>query len=662
MTLDTAVVRTLVGHEILMLLRDRRTLLLSVVLPLLLMPLMMFGSQIMEKQRQQRLQTAEYSFIVTGPAADEVRPVIDRTLARLRQERNRDGSALRVAQSVSADPLGALKREEVDFLVEASKPADVPVITIVRRGASERSSRAVTRWRDALRETRRESRAALLATAGLPVPVADVAILKDVSVASEGQVAGLTLGRLLTMMLLMFLLTGGSGVATDSLAGEKERGTLETLLTTAAGRTEIVTAKLLAVIIVALTTTVIQVGNLLVYVGFKIIPAGAGFSAAIHPAATALVLVLFLPLAALAASGLLLVSGHARSYKEAQFLFLPVFLGGMVPSLAAFLPGLTLRSAIAAVPIANVSVAVKEILTGRFDWPMLAVVFVVNTAAAAWLVRLTVRALSTERLIAPTATDNVAMLGGAPLFSRHLFRWFAVLWAVLIVTSSYLGEAHVRVQVSFNLLALFAGTVALVLWRYRLPPREALALRPVKPAVWLAVLIGAPAGLLTGIGVFRLAAFVFPVPPQMLEAFSKALLPDDFPLWQAVVFVAVLPGIVEELLFRGVFLHALVRRFHPVGAALAVGLMFGLMHVSLFRLLPTAYLGVLLASVTLVTGSVFPAMLWHFLNNLLGVSSSALDIPWGAFGLDVYGAAAVALALCAWILWRNRTPYPGLRW
>ena len=60
MTLDTGVVRTLVGHEILMLLRDRRTLLLSVVLPLLLMPLMLFGSQIMEKQRQQRLQTAEY--------------------------------------------------------------------------------------------------------------------------------------------------------------------------------------------------------------------------------------------------------------------------------------------------------------------------------------------------------------------------------------------------------------------------------------------------------------------------------------------------------------------------------------------------------------------------------------------------------------------------
>jgi sodium transport system permease protein len=661
-TLDTGVVRTLVGHEIRMLLRDRRTLLLSVVVPLLLMPLMMFGSQIMEKQRQQRLQTAEYSFIVSGPAADAVRPIVDRTLARLRQDRARDGSALRVAQSVSADAVGALKRGEVDFVVEASMPADIPVITVIKRGDLERSSRGAARWRDALRETRREARAALLTNAGLPVPVADVAILKDVSVASEGQVAGLTLGRLLTMMLLMFLLTGGSGVATDSLAGEKERGTLETLLTTAAGRTEIVTAKLLAVIIVALTTTVIQVGNLLVYVGFKIIPAGAGFSAAIHPAATALVLVLFLPLAALSASGLLLVSGHARSYKEAQFLFLPVFLGGMVPALAAFLPGLTLRSAIAAVPIANVSVAVKEILTGRFDWPMLAVVFVVNAAAAAWLVRLTVRALSTERLIAPTATDNVAMLGGAPLFSRHLFRWFAVLWAVLIVTSSYLGEAHVRVQVSFNLLLLFAGTVALILWRYRLPPREALALRPVKPAVWLAVLIGAPAGLLTGIGVFRLAAFVFPVPPQMLEAFSKALLPDDFPLWQAVVFVAVLPGIVEELLFRGVFLHGLVRRHHPVGAAIAVGLMFGLMHVSLFRLLPTAYLGVLLATVTLVTGSVFPAMLWHFLNNLLGVSSSALDIPWGAFGLDVYGAAAVALGLCAWILWRNRTPYPGLRW
>jgi len=660
-TLDAAVVRTLLGHEIRMLLRDRRTVLFSVVLPLMLMPLMMFGSQAMEKRRQQRLQAAEYSFIVTGPAADEVRPLIDRTMARLREERARGGEALRVAQSVSADAIGALKRGEVDFVVEASKTADVPVVTVVKRGDTERSSRAAARWRDALRETRRENRAALLATAGLPVPVAEVAVVKDAGIATQGQVAGLTLGRLLTLMLLMFLLTGGSSVATDSLAGEKERGTLETLLTTAAGRTEIVTAKLLAVVIVALTTTVIQVGNLLIYVGFKIIPAGAGFSAAIHPAATVVVLALFLPLAALAASGLLLVSGHARTYKEAQFLFLPVFLGGMVPALAAFLPGVALRSAIVAVPIANVSVAVKEILTGRFDWPMLVAVFVVNAAAAAWLVRLTVRALSTERLIAPTASDTMAALGGAPLFGRHVFRWFAVLFALLIVTSSYLGQAHVRVQVSFNLLLLFPGVAALALWHYRLAPRETLALRPVKPAVWLAVLIGAPAGLLTGIAVFRLAALLFPVPPQMLEAFSKALLPEDFPLWQAVLFVAVLPGIVEELVFRGLFLHGLTRRFHPVAAVVVVGLMFGLVHVSLFRLLPTAYLGMLLASVTLVTGSVFPAMLWHFLNNLLSVSSGALDIPWGSFGADVYGAAAAALALSGWILWRNRTPYPGLR-
>jgi sodium transport system permease protein len=688
MTLNTAVVRTLVRHEILMLVRDRRTVLFSVVLPLLLMPLMLFGSQIMEKQRQQRLETAQYSFILTGPASAAVRPYIDRTMARLREERAHDASVLRVAESVAADAIGALKREEVDFVVEAAMPVElpaakpaaagnrqgrsasgrenpapgVPVITVVSRGDSERSSRAASRWREALRETRREERARLLNGAGLPVGVAEVALVKDANVATEGQVAGLMLGRLLTMMLLMFLLTGGSSVATDSLAGEKERGTLETLLTTAAGRTEIVTAKLLAVIIVALTTTVIQVLNLLVYVGFKIIPAGAGFAAAIHPAATALVLVLFLPLAALAASGLLLVSGHARTYKEAQFLFLPVFLGGMVPSLAAFLPGLTLRSAIVAVPVANVSVAVKEILTGRFDWPMLAATFAVNTAAAAWLMRLTVRALSTERLVSPTQTDNVAILGGAPLFSRHVFRWFAVLWAVLILTSEYLGEAHIRVQVSVNLLILFAGTVALILFRYRLEPREALALRPVKPAVWLAVLIGAPAGLVTGIGLFRLAAFVFPVPQEWLEAFSKTLMPADFPIWQAVLFVAVMPGIFEELLFRGVFLHGLVGRFHPVGAVVGVGVMFGLMHVSLFRLVPTSYLGMLLAGVTLVTGSVFPAMLWHALNNLLGVSSSTLDIPWDSLGPDVYGAALAGLALCCWILWRNRTPYPGLRW
>ena len=128
-----------------------------------------------------------------------------------------------------------------------------------------------------------------------------------------------------------------------------------------------------------------------------------------------------------------------------------------------------------------------------------------------------------------------------------------------------------------------------------------------------------------------------------------------------LIFLAVLPGIMEELTFRGVLLHGLHNRLHPVALSLVVGLIFGLFHVALFRLAPTAFLGVLLSMVTLLTGSIFPAMLWHALNNALALLSGYHEFPvsdlhpvWYSFGL-------AGLLAAFWILWRNRTPYRGLR-
>jgi sodium transport system permease protein len=359
---------------------------------------------------------------------------------------------------------------------------------------------------------------------------------------------------------------------------------------------------------------------------------------------------------------LLLVSGYAGSYKEAQLYFFPVLLLGMVPALAPFLPGLALRSAIVVVPVANIAMAVKEILTGTYDWPMIAVAFLVTAAAAAWVSRVTARALATERLIAPAQAETPAALTGPASFPRHVVRWFAVMWAVLLIVSVNQNEGtDIRVQLAINLLGIFFGGTLLMLRKYRLDPKVALALRPVQPVVWLAVLLGAPAGLLTGIGVFRLANLVIPVPQKMMEGFSQALVPGDIPFWQLLLMLTILPGIFEELAFRGMLLHGLSRRLHPAGVALAVGIAFGMFHVSLFRLVPTAYLGVLFATVTLLTGSIFPAMLWHALNNAMGILAGKSEVPMYDLPPALYLASAAVLALCLWILWRTRTPYPGLR-
>src|SRR5262249_3928489 len=160
-------------------------------------------------------------------------------------------------------------------------------------------------------------------------------------------------GRGLTLLLLFFILTSGAVVASDSIAGEKERGTLETILSTAVNRMEILAAKGLVILAIALLITVIQVGNLLVYAGFRLLPVPPDLTAAVSPGVAALLVLLFLPVAALAASALLLISGFARTYREAQMYFVPALLIGLVPAVVPFLPGVPLRSILVLVPVAN---------------------------------------------------------------------------------------------------------------------------------------------------------------------------------------------------------------------------------------------------------------------------------------------------------------------
>jgi membrane protease YdiL (CAAX protease family) len=200
-----------------------------------------------------------------------------------------------------------------------------------------------------------------------------------------------------------------------------------------------------------------------------------------------------------------------------------------------------------------------------------------------------------------------------------------------------------------------------MLRRYNLDLRSALALRAPKPAVWLAVLFAVPSGILTASGLFRLANVFIPISPKMMREFDQAVIPADISPVQLLFFLCVLPAIFEEITFRGLLLHGLSRRLHPAVLALVVGVVFGLFHVALFRFAPTACLGILLATVTLLTGSIFPAMLWHCLNNATGVLAFKLQLPLEELDPLCYLLGTAILAASFWIIWRNRTPYPGLR-
>jgi ABC-type Na+ efflux pump permease subunit/membrane protease YdiL (CAAX protease family) len=670
--IGSPVTRAVLKLDLRLLIRDTRTLLMAVVLPVVILPIFLVLSQRSQEQAENRADARVFRAAWVGDALP--------ALADWRDQ----GAPDRLQWVPMEDPEmagAALETRELDVWIEtvhrgdpsaeAEAEAEGPTIRIHYRGDRDASGDAASLVRRSLLDYRETVRAELLATAGFPIPVEAILPLETVNLAPAEQVAGARLGLFLTPLLLLLVLIGGSVMALDGIAGEKERGTLLTLMASGAPRRDLILGKLGAVVAVGLGIGTIQIVNLWIAQTLFASGDGAGWGLSLAPGTAVALLLLYFPAVVLVGGVLLLSSAWSRSYKEAQLYFTPVMLLLLLPSLAGLLPDLTLRSAILLLPLANLSVGVRDLLAGQGDPLGLAAVWAVNALAAGWVLRRTVHTLEDEARLTGD-TSQAEFLGGPALWPRRVLVWVLVLWAAKFMLDVNLSVDDLRLSILLQVGVVFTLFPLLAIRVFRLNVREALSLRAPRPApqVWLAVLLGVPAGLICTQGVFHLVNQVIPVPTEVLERFGQAMAPGDIPGWQLLLLLALIPGITEELTFRGVILHGLRRRLRPLQLVLVMGLIFGIFHMAIFRIFPTGFLGGLLTAVTLMTGSIFPAIVWHTLHNGLAVGLSlwTSEAETGALGLggmaetlqgwfenpwsSLVGVPLLAFSL--WTLWRHR--------
>ena len=649
-------------HELRMVIRSRRTVVTALVLPAVLMPTMILGARYVQQQQTIRFDQTTFRYAVTGPWADQVRRLIDRykTAAEFRN--------FQIAEVSVSDPDSALDGKTLHFYIrtltaeDADKAAaaddddepqgsipgtqPAPVITgvpglqVVYRGSQEIGRRGAERMVDMMRAARRNESYSVMIQRGFPSHPEGILAMTASDVATESQISGSNLGRFFTVVLVVWLIAACSIVATDIIAGEKERGTLETLITSGVGRTEIVAAKHLAIWMVGLVITISQVLYALLYIRLRVIQLPANFAIDLSAQSIAQLFVLFVPLAAAIAAALLIVSAYARTYKEAQLHFFPLFLGSLVPALAAVLPGLKSRSIVALVPLANVSVAAREILTGRPDPLMIAVTALVTSLTAAALIRYSAKLLTREDIVVPSQHEQSALEGGERLFQRRVFRWFAVMWAVTFALAANVPQLQTpRAQTLFTQLVIFFLCSLLMVRKYRLNLREIVGIHRLRWPVWLAVLMAVPAAQVVAVALFRIMNTIIPTPTELLRQLQQKITPESLPLWQTYLLMALLPAICEELAFRGMLLYGLRNRFHPVVRCLVVGAVFGVFHYTLFRIAPTALLGVILSAIALMTGSILPGLLFHAANNSLAIWMETAGMNMNRFDWATYAAA-----------------------
>jgi len=370
-------IRIVYGKELRDSLRDRRTIISMIVVPVVVIPLMMSViAGLMFKTVTKAWQEIPRIMIIGGEnspkAISALREAIQFEIVPTREDFTNQIVEKKIRAAVKLPP-------DFDAAIASGETARVWIYEYsgeIKSGFAAESLNAFFRnLQDATVHKRLEAR-------GVPVAVLKPFTVGIQNVAPPAKVTGNLLGAILPYIIIMLCLTGAMYPALDLTAGEKERGTMETILCCPVGRTDLVLGKFLMVLTASLGTVLLS----LLSSGTTFVIAKRVMAASmLHSPISTLagmdmggftgVLLMLLPVAVFFSAILLMIGLFSKSFREAQSYCGPLMILAIVPMVIAMLPGIDLNASLAVVPLLNISLICKEMIGGTWHWGYIALIF-----------------------------------------------------------------------------------------------------------------------------------------------------------------------------------------------------------------------------------------------------------------------------------------------
>lgn len=372
---------TVFRKELLEVSRDRRTLIFMIAMPLLLIPLLIQITTDFVADAEQEAASATLDYAIFG---GEQLPGLAPALA----------STPGFAAATLDDPAGIQAaiddgRLDLALVVQPPGPGGQHVVELWYDNAPI-SSKVQSRTKVVLEGLGSDLRRARLAERGIDDPTEQQGVIEPVVMQPHGtapmrEVMGERVGGMLPYLFIIFCFMGSMYPAIDLAAGEKERGTLETLLLVPIPRGQVVLGKFLVVFTAGVVAALLSLVGLGGWLWWRSAELGGDLGAvlaAIGAADLLLIAAMLVPTAAIFASLLLGISIYAKSFKEAQSYIAPLNMLVILPAFLAMLPGIELDWTTASIPITNISLAIKELIKGTMDLSMLVAILGSSTLLA----------------------------------------------------------------------------------------------------------------------------------------------------------------------------------------------------------------------------------------------------------------------------------------
>jgi sodium transport system permease protein len=594
--------------------------------------------------------------------------------------------------------------ESGDRASTSSEPIEVPEPELLFDSGKDKSRAAHFQVERVLNAWKARVVRENLLAGRVPSNIARPFELKPRDVAERHQQQALVWSKVLPFVLFIWALTGAFYPAVDLCAGEKERGTLETLLSSPALRSEIVWGKLLTVMTFSTATALLNLLSLgftarYVVSQLRMLPtAEVADGLALPPVTSVLWLVVaLLPMSALFSALCLACAAFARSTKEGQYYLMPLFMITMPLMMLPMAPGAELDLGNSLIPVTGMVLLLKNLIVGnyaevvRYVVPVCLMTFFCCHLAIRWAVyqfnQESVLFRESERLdLRRWVIHLVRDRRETPSLAEAFF--CVVLIFVIQFFTRLAISANPPSAPGFNYLALilFISQVVCIalpalLMTVLLTSRPAKTLlldrAPNAAACGMAVLLAVllhPAGL-------QLIAWIrdlYPLQGEILDqaqSFAKLMQTAPWP-WLPYVLLGVLPALCEEVAFRGFILSGLRHLGSKWWAIGLAAVFFGMAHTVIQQSIAAAALGAVIGYVAVQSGSLLPCILFHVAYNSLMFTTLRLPeladrFPQLAFLFHqptpdqiVYNWPVIvvcSLAALVLLAWFHRLPYQATK-
>lgn len=623
-------VQTLYKKELTDILRDTKTIIVMVMVPLVLYPLIFFGSILLSASILTQSTEKEYKAAVVSEyknAYSETKKLLEDSLE------NKEYHFVVSEISKDEDFENLLREAEYDIILEPGSDEDIFDITIYCMNAKVDSSTSSSMVKTVFEEYSDDLVEAKLKEA---LPEFDELTknpfeIKTENFATKEESTGMLIGYIMPFFMIVSVLMGSFTIAIDVSVGERERGTLETLLTLPINNLEMMLAKFLAVTTIGVCSVLLNALSFLIMglvVGSSLKMANSilgGFDVTTFIPSILVMLPLVILFTMFVSAVCLCVDFTAKSVKEANNLTTPILLIFMLAAGISVIPYIKLDYKWALFPIINVTLLIKELFTLNFKADLIAIVFLTTLIYTVIAIFVMTKLFSSEDILFGEGVRSFRLFekrgnmkeGQIPGAGDNIF-----LLALIVILTNYLGTGLALKNVLYG--AAVGQVIMIVIpllyaWYIKADLRKLFSLnKPRVVEIIGTVIFLVAAKLLTNPLIYYLVK-TFPSLATQNQNLGGMVTNVPFPL--ALFIVGFLPAIAEETVFRGFLFGSMnLKKRIPVWAAFIIsGLAFGAYHMNMFQFIYATLFGIILAYMVYNSKSIFTSAMFHLLNNSLSV-------------------------------------------